>query len=167
MSLRAAAPRPRANAWRLLADVAPEFGEWAAFFAATEGKRDAIHAGATAIVRAREADDLLRDAQAFLALVERARSPRAARVRRSRDDDVDERCEPIGPLGSGDHSYLQEDALAEIRRPRSVSQAFLLDLLRSQLDGLVTGEPAAAGHRRPRRRHRRHRHRPGRATATG
>ena len=56
----------------MLADVAPEFGEWAAFFAATKGKRDAIHAGATAIVSAREADDLLRDAQAFLALVERA-----------------------------------------------------------------------------------------------
>jgi len=62
--------RPR-NAWRLLAEVAPEFGEWAAFFAATEGKRDAVRAGATSIVSMREADDLVRDAQLFLALVER------------------------------------------------------------------------------------------------
>jgi hypothetical protein len=63
--------RPR-NAWQVLAEVAPEFGEWAAFFAATEGKRDAVRAGATSIVSVREADDLVRDAQLFLTLVERA-----------------------------------------------------------------------------------------------
>jgi hypothetical protein len=63
--------RPR-NAWRVLAEVAPEFAEWAAFFAATEAKRDAVRAGATSIVSAREADDLVRDAQSFLRLVERA-----------------------------------------------------------------------------------------------
>jgi SAV_6107-like HEPN len=63
--------RPQ-NAWRILAEVAPELAEWAAFFAATEAKRDAIRAGATAIVSAREADDLVRDAEAFLRLVERA-----------------------------------------------------------------------------------------------
>lgn len=62
--------RPR-NAWMLLAEVAPELGEWAAFFAATEGKREAVRAGATSIVSAREADDLIRDAQTFLGLVER------------------------------------------------------------------------------------------------
>jgi hypothetical protein len=63
--------RPR-NAWQMLAEVAPELAEWAAFFAATEGRRDAIRAGATSIVSAREADDLVRDARAFLRLVERA-----------------------------------------------------------------------------------------------
>ena len=74
--------RPR-NAWLVLAEVAPELGEWAAFFAATEGKREAVRAGATAIITAREADDLIRDAQAFLGLVERAldRSPRLSRHR--------------------------------------------------------------------------------------
>jgi hypothetical protein len=56
----------------MLAEVAPELAEWAAFFAATEAKRDAIRAGATTIVSAREADDLVRDARAFLRLVERA-----------------------------------------------------------------------------------------------
>jgi SAV_6107-like HEPN len=63
--------RPQ-NAWRMLAEVAPELAEWAAFFAATEGKRDAIRAGATSVVSAREADDLVIDARAFLRLVERA-----------------------------------------------------------------------------------------------
>lgn len=62
--------RPR-NAWRLLAEVAPELGEWAAFFAATEGKRDVVRSGASTIVTAREADDLVRDAQTFFSLVER------------------------------------------------------------------------------------------------
>ena len=61
--------RPR-NAWRLVADVAPEFAEWAGLFAATEAKRDAVRSGATTIVSAREADDLVRDARAFLRLVE-------------------------------------------------------------------------------------------------
>jgi SAV_6107-like HEPN len=63
--------RPQ-NAWRMLAEVAPELAEWAGFFAATDAKRDAIRAGATSIVSAREADDLVRDAKAFLRLVERA-----------------------------------------------------------------------------------------------
>lgn len=62
--------RPR-NAWQLLAEVAPELGEWASFFAATEGKRDVVRSGASALVSAREADDLVRDAQTFFALVER------------------------------------------------------------------------------------------------
>ena len=63
--------RPR-NAWLVLAEVAPELGEWAAYFAASQGKREAVRAGATAIITSREADDLVRDAYTFLALVERA-----------------------------------------------------------------------------------------------
>lgn len=61
--------RPR-NVWVLLTEVAPELGEWAAFFAAGATKRAAAEAGLTRAVTAREADDLLRDAQTFLALVE-------------------------------------------------------------------------------------------------
>jgi hypothetical protein len=52
------------NAWVLLAEVAPELGEWAAFFAAGAG------AGSRRAVTEREADDLVRDADRFLALVE-------------------------------------------------------------------------------------------------
>ena len=66
--------RPR-NTWALVATVAPELAEWAAYFAATEGKRDAVRAGATTIVTAREADDLVRDAHQLLSLVERSVAP--------------------------------------------------------------------------------------------
>mgnify|MGYP003338751307 CR=1 FL=1 len=52
--------------------VAPEFEEWAAFFAAGAGKRAAAEAGSTRAVTAREADDLVRDAERFLALVEQS-----------------------------------------------------------------------------------------------
>ncbi|MDQ1625682.1 MAG: hypothetical protein QOJ49_1180 [Actinomycetota bacterium] len=65
----AASKRPR-SAWALLPQVAPELTEWAAFFAAGAGKRAAAEAGLTRAVSAREADDLLRDTQTFLALVE-------------------------------------------------------------------------------------------------
>ena len=58
------------NVWSLLPQVAPELAEWAAFFAAGAGKRAAAEAGLSRAVTAREADDLLRDAQTFLALVE-------------------------------------------------------------------------------------------------
>jgi hypothetical protein len=65
----AATKRPR-NVWTLLPHVAPELTEWAAFFAAGARKRAAAEAGITRAVSGREADDLLRDAQTFLALVE-------------------------------------------------------------------------------------------------
>ena len=62
--------RPQKNAWVLLAEVAPEMGEWATFFAAGAGKRAAAEAGSTRAVSERDADDLVRDADRFLALVE-------------------------------------------------------------------------------------------------
>ena len=58
------------NAWVLLTEVAPELAEWAALFAAGAGKRAAAEAGLDGAVTARESDDLLRDAEIFLALVE-------------------------------------------------------------------------------------------------
>ena len=60
------------NAWVLLEEVAPELGEWARFFAAGAGKRAAAEAGSTRAVTEREADDLVRDADRFLGLVESA-----------------------------------------------------------------------------------------------
>ena len=74
--------QPR-NAWRMLAEVAPELAEWAAFFAATEAKRDAIRAGATSIVSAREADDMVRDVDGVPAYSSSGRSD-SARTLRSR-----------------------------------------------------------------------------------
>ncbi|MBA2414876.1 MAG: hypothetical protein H0V64_03090 [Geodermatophilaceae bacterium] len=57
------------SAWDLLCEVAPEMGEWAAFFAAGAPKRAAAEAGVTRAVTAREADDLVRDVETFLAVV--------------------------------------------------------------------------------------------------
>ncbi|SDR70118.1 hypothetical protein SAMN04488570_0069 [Nocardioides scoriae] len=64
--------RPQKNAWVLLAEVAPELSEWASFFAAGAAKRAAAEAGSRRAVTEREADDLVRDADRFLALVETA-----------------------------------------------------------------------------------------------
>jgi hypothetical protein len=64
--------RPQRNAWVLLADVAPELTEWAQFFAGGAAKRAAAEAGSTRAVTEREADDLVRDADRFLAVVERS-----------------------------------------------------------------------------------------------
>ena len=68
------APRGRRqkNAWVLLTEVAPELTEWARFFAAGAGKRAAAEAGSSRAVNEREADDLVRDADRFLAVVESA-----------------------------------------------------------------------------------------------
>lgn len=64
-------PRGQRNAWVLLARVAPELHEWAAFFAAGSAKRSAAEAGLSRAVTTREADDLLRDAECFCGVVER------------------------------------------------------------------------------------------------
>lgn len=64
--------RPQRNAWVLLAEVAPELGEWARFFAAGATKRAAAEAGSTRAVSEREADDLVRDADRFLGVVEQS-----------------------------------------------------------------------------------------------
>ncbi len=65
-----AARRRQKNAWVLLTEVAPEFTEWATFFSAGAQKRAAAEAGSRRAVTEREADDLVRDADRFLALVE-------------------------------------------------------------------------------------------------
>jgi hypothetical protein len=64
--------RPQRNAWVLLADVAPELSEWAVYFSAGAAKRAAAEAGSTRAVSEREADDLVREADRFLAVVEQA-----------------------------------------------------------------------------------------------
>ncbi|RLV48949.1 chromosome segregation protein SMC [Nocardioides mangrovicus] len=64
--------RPQRNAWVLLAQVAPELAEWATLFAAGADKRAAAQAGSRRAVTAREADDLVREADRFLAVVEQS-----------------------------------------------------------------------------------------------
>lgn len=66
----AAARRRLMNVWVLLERVAPEHESWATFFAAGASTRAAIEAGAVSAVTPRAADDQLRAAVEFLALVE-------------------------------------------------------------------------------------------------
>ncbi|MDQ2796157.1 MAG: SAV_6107 family HEPN domain-containing protein [Actinomycetota bacterium] len=58
------------SVWVLLERVAPEYAEWAGYFAAGAAARAAVEAGAVSAVSARSADDQLRSATEFLALVE-------------------------------------------------------------------------------------------------
>jgi hypothetical protein len=60
------------SAWSLLVLVAPEFSEWAGYFALGASKRAAAEAGIPRVVTSREADDLLRAAEQFVAVVESA-----------------------------------------------------------------------------------------------
>lgn len=60
-------PRP---VWVLLAKVAPELADWAAFFADGAAKRAAIEAGRDEVVTTRDADDLLREVETFHVVVE-------------------------------------------------------------------------------------------------
>lgn len=67
------------SVWTLMTRVAPEFAEWAAFFAAGSAKRQAVQAGLPAGVTAREADDLVRQVALFLSLVGESIEPAAGR----------------------------------------------------------------------------------------
>jgi hypothetical protein len=58
------------SVWDLLVEKAPELAEWAAFFAAATRRPESRARGE--LVSAREADDLLRQAEAFVGLVTRA-----------------------------------------------------------------------------------------------
>jgi hypothetical protein len=58
------------SVWVLLERVAPEHREWAVYFAAGAQIRAAIEAGAISAVTPRAADDQLRAASEFLAVVE-------------------------------------------------------------------------------------------------
>ncbi|HET9254911.1 MAG TPA: SAV_6107 family HEPN domain-containing protein [Pseudonocardiaceae bacterium] len=76
-----ARPRRRAqrtSVWALLPAAAPELAEWSAFFAAASATKAAAEAGAHHLVSRRDADDMVRQADQFLALARRclAQGPR-------------------------------------------------------------------------------------------
>ncbi|WP_375487135.1 SAV_6107 family HEPN domain-containing protein [uncultured Jatrophihabitans sp.] len=66
----AGARRRLLSVWVLLERVAPEYGDWASFFAAGAPVRAAVEAGAWSAVSTRTADDQVRAAHEFLTLVE-------------------------------------------------------------------------------------------------
>jgi hypothetical protein len=75
LALRGRPHRGRArptSAWVLLTSLAPEFTEWAVYFAASSATRAAIQAGVTRNVTQRAADDLVREAAQFTDLVAEA-----------------------------------------------------------------------------------------------
>jgi hypothetical protein len=67
----ATAVRRPTSAWVLLDGLAPELSEWSAYFADSAQRRAAIEAGSSSLVTERDADDLLRAAGEFIAVVER------------------------------------------------------------------------------------------------
>jgi hypothetical protein len=67
-----AARRKLVSVWVLIDAVAPEYSDWAGYFAAGAALRAAVEAGARHAVTARAADDQVRAAGDFLRLVERA-----------------------------------------------------------------------------------------------
>ena len=73
----------RGSVWELISRVAPEFAEWAAFFAAGSAKRQAAEAGLDRWVSPREADDMVRQVSAFLDLVDEALAPPVQDQRRT------------------------------------------------------------------------------------
>jgi len=75
LAMRGRPHRARArpmSVWTLLASVAPEMREWAAFFASCSATRASVQAGITRAVTPRSADDLVRQSGQFLELVARA-----------------------------------------------------------------------------------------------
>src|SRR5438128_949543 len=70
-ALPAAMRRRPTSAWVLLDQLAPELAEWSAYFADSAVRRAAIEAGSVSAVTERDADDLLRAAGEFIAIVDR------------------------------------------------------------------------------------------------
>lgn len=59
----------RPSAWDLLARVAPEFAEWAAFFASGSAIRQQAQAGLGRMLSTRVVDDMVRQSAQFIELV--------------------------------------------------------------------------------------------------
>jgi HEPN domain-containing protein len=74
LALRGRPHRGRAkpmSVWVLLTSIAPELKEWAAFFASASATRAAVQAGITRLVTTRAADDLVRQADQFIQLIDK------------------------------------------------------------------------------------------------
>lgn len=67
-----AARRKLISVWVLIDAVAPEFSDWARYFAAGAATRAAVEAGARHAASARAADDQVRAAGDFLGLVQQS-----------------------------------------------------------------------------------------------
>ena len=153
--------RSQKNAWVLLAEVAPELAEWARFFAGGAAKRAAAEAGSTRAVGEREADDLVRDADRFLAVIETGAGPGPARHRPDPGGGGARRAESHPRVGDMPDSVRSERSHERPSERRTAARTSVV------WDAL---EPASGRrHRRARhrRRHRRARGTGGRARCPG
>ncbi|MFD3515063.1 SAV_6107 family HEPN domain-containing protein [Streptomyces sp. NPDC058657] len=75
------------SAWEVLPETAPELAEWSALFAAGAERRARAEAGIRGAAGTRDADDLVRDAEMFLRLVERMLVPQPV-LPKARDEDT-------------------------------------------------------------------------------
>ncbi|MET8143232.1 SAV_6107 family HEPN domain-containing protein [Sphaerisporangium sp. NPDC005288] len=76
-AILAALPRPMdgrrrrlRSAWELLPEAEPRLARWAAYFAESARKRAAAEAGMIRVVSARDADELITEADTFVGVVE-------------------------------------------------------------------------------------------------
>jgi SAV_6107-like HEPN len=76
-AILAARPRPAEgrrrklrSAWELLPEAEPHLAEWAAYFSVSAAKRAAAEAGMVSRVSAADADEILAEAETFVATVE-------------------------------------------------------------------------------------------------
>lgn len=76
-AILAALPRPMdgrrrrlRSAWELLPEAEPRLAQWAAYFAVSATKRAAAEAGMVRVVSARDADELITEADTFVGVVE-------------------------------------------------------------------------------------------------
>jgi hypothetical protein len=88
------------SAWEVLPEVAPELAEWSALFASGAARRARAEAGIAGAAGWREADDLHRDAEVFLRLVERMLVAQPA-LPRPLVAPADERSGSAAPQGRG------------------------------------------------------------------
>lgn len=61
---------PVQSVWALMSTVAPELTDWAAYFSGSATTRAAVEAGIPRVITGREADDMLRAAEQFVAVAE-------------------------------------------------------------------------------------------------
>ncbi|MEU6733109.1 SAV_6107 family HEPN domain-containing protein [Streptomyces physcomitrii] len=84
------------SAWEVLPGIAPELTEWCALFASGAQRRARAEAGIKGAAGQRDADDLRRDVEMFLGIVERLLVPEPTLPRpRTREE------EPPGAQGGG------------------------------------------------------------------
>ncbi|MFC4589773.1 SAV_6107 family HEPN domain-containing protein [Sphaerisporangium corydalis] len=76
-AILAALPRPMdgrrrrlRSAWELLPEAEPRLAQWAAYFAVSATKRASAEAGMVRVVSARDADELITEADTFVGVVE-------------------------------------------------------------------------------------------------